>query len=474
MEICINPDHPYRSHLVFDKKRHPEVAKQTNRSQQRRRRRVPQSVSSVDSLSQDGLKSGDEDSINGNGPRNFRTSKLLDFFGEKVPSRIVPSNPSIKSPPMNAKKKKDKKSSSQESLDFLESQSYEVHSDSSGSFDALEPTKKSKLNSFFGEKVPVIKATNNSKLFDFFGEDDLEIKPKMTKKLGIKNTIKGLMQKSPKVPDMPIIPVMPSGSKKLVSFFGERPPENLIAENLDLFFPGFNAQRLSGNNTHGHDKNMSDILPQSEKPKSTSQNFVEKLKHFNSSVGLDPKKALNDNSDDEDDYEMVDAKTIFHKEAIEELHHSLEKAVEIIPLSNDTDYTQKYSILRPKSILDFLEVFQVAPDTAVDIQWIQGPLIGLGAFGKVFYGANVLTGEIMAVKQVPLRSPNMDQKSRRKMLFALHLEIELLKDLDHPNIVRYLGNFFVNFRLCSFQKRDQCIFGICIWGFYKFCFKFNG
>lgn len=76
--------------------------------------------------------------------------------------------------------------------------------------------------------------------------------------------------------------------------------------------------------------------------------------------------------------------------------------------------------------------------------WIQGTLIGQGSFGSVVLGMNALTGELMAVKQVDLPSTSGGDRDlpirKTAMLDALQREISLLRDLQHDNIVQYLGS----------------------------------
>lgn len=71
--------------------------------------------------------------------------------------------------------------------------------------------------------------------------------------------------------------------------------------------------------------------------------------------------------------------------------------------------------------------------------WIKGELIGKGTYGKVFLALNVTTGEMMAVKQVDMPRTGHANKEMKDIIDALHLEVQTMKDLDHVNIVQYLG-----------------------------------
>ncbi|KAI0256828.1 hypothetical protein BJV78DRAFT_1117616 [Lactifluus subvellereus] len=71
------------------------------------------------------------------------------------------------------------------------------------------------------------------------------------------------------------------------------------------------------------------------------------------------------------------------------------------------------------------------------IKWIKGALIGAGSFGKVYLGMDATNGLLMAVKQVEVPTTASDER-KKTMIDALEREIELLKDLQHENIVQYL------------------------------------
>jgi len=72
--------------------------------------------------------------------------------------------------------------------------------------------------------------------------------------------------------------------------------------------------------------------------------------------------------------------------------------------------------------------------------WTRGELIGQGAFGSVYLGMDNDTGHLMAVKQVTITKVGVANSSKvAEHLRSLEAEVKLLQDLNHPNIVRYLG-----------------------------------
>lgn len=86
-----------------------------------------------------------------------------------------------------------------------------------------------------------------------------------------------------------------------------------------------------------------------------------------------------------------------------------------------------------------------------EFAWVKGGLIGKGQFGKVYIALNLTTGDMMAVKQValPRTRPMWGAKAAlgggadgrdQVNVDALRLEVKTMKDLDHVNVVQYLGS----------------------------------
>ncbi|CAO3590166.1 unnamed protein product [Absidia cylindrospora] len=98
---------------------------------------------------------------------------------------------------------------------------------------------------------------------------------------------------------------------------------------------------------------------------------------------------------------------------------------------------------RTSYISDEMTSSSVCSHTTVGsgLSWMKGALIGRGTFGDVYLGLNPLSGELMAVKQVELPVENSASEGRKKsMVEALRREITLLQELQHENIVPYLGS----------------------------------
>lgn len=68
-------------------------------------------------------------------------------------------------------------------------------------------------------------------------------------------------------------------------------------------------------------------------------------------------------------------------------------------------------------------------------------MIGSGSYGKVYMALNATTGDLMAVKQVEIPKTSSDKIKEQQMetMKALRFEGETLKDLNHANVVSYLG-----------------------------------
>ncbi|KAF6162792.1 hypothetical protein GIB67_029061 [Kingdonia uniflora] len=82
---------------------------------------------------------------------------------------------------------------------------------------------------------------------------------------------------------------------------------------------------------------------------------------------------------------------------------------------------------------------QIYNENNPPIRWRKGELIGCGAFGRVYMGMNLDSGELLAVKQVLIASNNASKEKAQAHIRELEEEVKLLKNLSHPNIVRYLG-----------------------------------
>ena len=79
----------------------------------------------------------------------------------------------------------------------------------------------------------------------------------------------------------------------------------------------------------------------------------------------------------------------------------------------------------------------------VNFRWVRGEVISKSRRTgcKIYFALNMATGELMAVKEIDIPRTISDRNDPRQTAAVeyLKLESEVLKGLDHPNIVAYLG-----------------------------------
>ena len=68
--------------------------------------------------------------------------------------------------------------------------------------------------------------------------------------------------------------------------------------------------------------------------------------------------------------------------------------------------------------------------------------IGKGSFGNVFKIRNRKSGDIQVIKKIELKD-----RSKKEQTGAME-EVNILKKLDHVNILKYLDSFIENGNLC--------------------------
>jgi len=68
-------------------------------------------------------------------------------------------------------------------------------------------------------------------------------------------------------------------------------------------------------------------------------------------------------------------------------------------------------------------------------------MIGRGSLGRVFKALDQETGKTLAVKEVPI---DLENEADKRYVHDLENEVIIMQELQHPNIVRYLGHDFMD------------------------------
>ncbi|CAO3667356.1 unnamed protein product [Rhizopus stolonifer] len=235
--------------------------------------------------------------------------------------------------------------------------------------------------------------------------------------------------------------------------FGERPTSEAITFNLKSFFPNHNRELLETAGIKAQRLSMSrrnSSLGRAE-PK-INRNSV--LPELASVLGVELDNFIEEEtSTEEEEEEEEEERTESLEESVEEpaadthTNDSHLTPTEFQDRSSSLSNSKDVKPIKMEKKIEEEEVPQSTPkESAVKTKyssrsWMKGSLIGRGTFGDVYLGLNPLSGELMAVKQVELPVENSATEERKKsMVVALQREIDLLKELEHENIVQYLGS----------------------------------
>lgn len=82
-------------------------------------------------------------------------------------------------------------------------------------------------------------------------------------------------------------------------------------------------------------------------------------------------------------------------------------------------------------------------------QWQKGKLLGRGTYGSVYEATNRETGSLCALKEVDVIP---DDSKSSECMRQLEQEIKVLRNLEHPNIVQYLGSEMVEDKFCIYLE----------------------
>jgi Protein kinase domain len=220
-----------------------------------------------------------------------------------------------------------------------------------------------------------------------------------------------------------------SPEQRKSKFFGERPPDEVIVDQLEQFFPGINTEK----ETATADK-VKSIVQANLKNKRTSRRVSSlMLRRLTNQLP----EATKNRRAARPQAIILTPKDVGLESAITATQTILDPLALVNLGSADLTSTLSTKI-NEASISGSILAEEPQP---ISFRWVPGRLIGQGAFGKVFHALNLDTGDFMAVKQV-LSGGQESTPQQKKSNDSLQREIELLSELDHDNIVRYFGIIF--------------------------------
>lgn len=207
-----------------------------------------------------------------------------------------------------------------------------------------------------------------------------------------------------------------------------RPTAEMVYQNLERFFPRAHL-----------DKPVVEDISNSKSPISKTPDKT----GFPDSVGRSfTSSGVESNSESSDSYRKSVSKLPRRTRTIRAIAHEAREA-----RKNTIKLRRRNTKMWGTRIVEVTEKNLVEINKAKnsngeykEFAWIKGEMIGKGSFGAVYLSFNVTTGEMMAVKQVEVPKYSSQNQMVKDMVDALKSEVATLKDLDHLNIVQYLGS----------------------------------
>lgn len=276
------------------------------------------------------------------------------------------------------------------------------------------------------------------------------------------------------------------------NFFGQRPPSELISSNLAEYFPEARQKELEqtvrnsvrhsvrlsrrfnippgllGANAGGVNARQSMYSSTSSGLRSISSGerrtqrtigdvMVNSIDAIDEAVGLnDTLKAYGPPAASQFSVDANSISSNKSENACKKSLHRISVATDIIPDLVDNHVNHRLSTIQLLDTDSEDEAEEVADDNGKfaddgyitseeevgpHSNWLQGARIGSGSFGTVYLGMNPYTGELMAVKQIPLpKHKDGEDHDVDKTMIEQQQEMRLLKELNHEHIVRYYGS----------------------------------
>lgn len=114
------------------------------------------------------------------------------------------------------------------------------------------------------------------------------------------------------------------------------------------------------------------------------------------------------------------------KKAPDQIKTNLQVDIHVV-YSDSRYFKRKQQLFYNEALLEEM----LPSEIKAPMLWESAEIIGQGSFGRVLFGIDKTTENLLAIKEIPLISI--------KNLSEVTQEVEILSQLNHPNIVRYLG-----------------------------------